>query len=150
MRDFYDGHGAHTGLASSLGTDPNVVQHQEYERPTLALVGGAHFAFCIPAFLLIDRLGRRPLLAAGAIGMGVSMAAQAAFSSWLDMSKESTPQLPLTVTSITAVLAFLGFYSSSWGVAVWVVATELVPLRYASRGSSRQLSASPEPLLTRA
>ena len=61
-----------------------------------------------------------------------------------------TPQLPLTVISIAAVLIFIGFYASSWGNVVWVVATELVPLRYASRGSSRQLSASPEPLLTRA
>ena len=73
----------------SLRTDPNVVRHQEYERPTLALVGGAHFAFCIPAFWLIDRVGRRPLLHLGAFGMGLSMAVQAILSTWLDMSKDA-------------------------------------------------------------
>lgn len=45
--------------------------------PIMAALGLTNFLFSTPAFLLIDRFGRKPLLTAGALGMAVCMLAQA-------------------------------------------------------------------------
>ena len=44
--------------------------------PTLAAIGLVNFLCTAPAFLIIDRFGRRPLLIFGALGMAVTMFTQ--------------------------------------------------------------------------
>ena len=108
-----------------------------YKMPALALVGGLHFAFCIPAFLLIDRIGRRPLLLLGAIGMGACMACQAILSIYVTPNSE--PEVLLTVFSLISTLIFIALYAT-----VSPVGSEAGGIRTATAAAAAAALASPQ------
>lgn len=91
------------------------------------LIGVINLAGTIVALFTIDRLGRRALLLGGAAGMGLALAALGfAF-------RLQPPPFELTVVCI---LAYVAFFSVSFGPGVWVYISELFPNAVRARAVS--------------
>ena len=80
------------------------------------------------AIAIIDRVGRRPLLITGSIGMTLALGtASWAFSySELVDGKASLPSPQGTIALVAANL-FVFFFALSWGPTVWVLLSEMFP-----------------------
>jgi sugar porter (SP) family MFS transporter len=83
-------------------------------------VGLVNLVFTLIALLLIDRLGRRPLLMMGTAGIAVSMGLLA----WGFRGANMEPALVLF-----SVLAFVASFALSLGPIMWVLFSEIFPNR---------------------
>ncbi|TQF66304.1 sugar porter family MFS transporter [Rhodococcus spelaei] len=87
------------------------------------------------AIAVIDRIGRKPLLLIGSVGMAVSLATAAVcFHSAVVTTNdigESVATLEGTngTVALIAANAFVFFFAFSWGPVVWVLISELFPNR---------------------
>ncbi|MBY0449986.1 MAG: sugar porter family MFS transporter [Cyanobacteria bacterium] len=82
-------------------------------------VGFVNLLFTVISMFLIDRVGRRPLLAWGSIGMALSMGV-------LGASFLPECALPIWVL-LTALLSFIACFALSMGAVVWVIISEIFP-----------------------
>jgi MFS transporter, SP family, sugar:H+ symporter len=99
------------------------------------LSGALSIAACLLAIALIDKVGRRPLLLTGSIGMAVTLGVMAAcFASGTSVGGELT--LPDGIGRIALVAAnlYVVFFNLSWGPVMWVMLGEMFPNRL--RGSA--------------
>ncbi len=91
--------------------------------------GVASIAACIAALLLIDKIGRKPLLVIGSIGMAItlSLCAMAFASGTIDA--QNTLVLPDTMGKVALVSAnlYVIFFNLSWGPVMWVMLGEMFP-----------------------
>lgn len=86
------------------------------------------------AIALVDRIGRRPILLTGSIGMGLSLGTMAiAFAS--ATGSGSSVSLPGAWGPIALVAAnvFVVCFGASWGPLVWVLLGEIFPSRIRAR-----------------
>lgn len=82
------------------------------------------------AILLVDRIGRKPLLLVGSAGMTVSLALAAyAFGHSQVQGQEVVLPFVWGAVALTAASCFVLFFALSWGVVVWVLLGEMFPLR---------------------
>lgn len=82
------------------------------------------------AILLVDRIGRKPLLLVGSAGMTVALALAAyAFGNATVQGEEVTLAFGWAVVALIAASSFVLFFALSWGVVVWVLLGEMFPLR---------------------
>ena len=81
------------------------------------------------AIRFVDRLGRRPLLTIGLIGMTASLAV-------LATGFASLSGTMLSVTAIASLMVYVCFFAFSLGPIVWVMISEIFPLRARSDGAS--------------
>lgn len=95
----------------------------------------------IVAIMLVDRIGRRPLLLVGSIGMAVSLATMAICFSTAEIV-DGKPSLAGAVGVIALIAAnlFVIFFGVSWGPVVWVLLGEMFPNRI--RGAALSLAAA--------
>jgi sugar porter (SP) family MFS transporter len=84
----------------------------------------------IPGMILVEVLGRRRLLMIGATGMAVSQLIVASVGTALPDSQVGRLVL------IVFVCIFLFFFASSWGPVVWVVTSEIHPLKVRAKAMS--------------
>lgn len=82
---------------------------------------------CIPTVLFLDRVGRRTLLLVGSVGMWLCMTTLGALvtafqSDWTHHSIEGW-------VAVSMIYLFMGIFAFSWGPCVWVISSELFPLR---------------------
>ena len=89
-------------------------------------VGLANLAFTAVGMALIDRIGRKPLLLAGALGMAAALGCIAAI---FFTGAHQGLLLPL-------LMVFIGFFSASQGAVVWVYLSEIFPPNLRSSGQS--------------
>jgi SP family xylose:H+ symportor-like MFS transporter len=80
-------------------------------------VGVANVLFTLVATFTVDRLGRKPLLIAGAAVMAVAMLALG----WLFCIHDDGR------LSLLAVVAYIAGFAFSWGPIVWVMLSEIFP-----------------------
>ena len=87
------------------------------------------------AIATVDRIGRKPLLTAGSIGMVVSLAVMAvAFSQATGSGEDiSLPQPWGTIGVIAANLYVISF-GATWGPVVWVLLGEMFPNKIRAAG----------------
>ena len=97
---------------SGIGTDASFVQ--------AVLVGLVNLAFTVLAILLVDRLGRRPLLIAGLTGIAACML----LISYGFASADMNPMIILV-----GILGFVASFAFSLGPVMWVLFSELFPNR---------------------
>lgn len=86
------------------------------------------------AIALVDRIGRKPILLVGSVGMAVSLGVMAlAFSQAHNVA--GTPELPAAWGPIALVAAnvFVVAFGASWGPVVWVLLGEMFPNRIRAR-----------------
>jgi MFS family permease len=77
----------------------------------------------VVSLALIDRLGRRPLLLIGNIGMGLSLAALS-----LSFLLNAGPEV-LKIVGVGSTFVFVAFFAISLGPVFWVMISEIYPLR---------------------
>lgn len=84
----------------------------------------------IPGMILVDILGRRHMLIIGASGMAISQLIVASVGTALPGAQ--TARLVL----IVFVCIYLFFFAASWGPVVWVVTSEIHPLKVRAKAMS--------------
>ncbi|WP_372014845.1 sugar porter family MFS transporter [Pseudoxanthomonas sp. 10H] len=92
------------------------------------LSGALSIGACIVTVLLIDKVGRKPLLWLGSVGMAVTLALVVwAFSS--GSLVDGHLQLPegMGTLALVAANAYVVFFNISWGPVMWVMLGEMFP-----------------------
>ncbi|MBH1834331.1 sugar porter family MFS transporter [Stenotrophomonas maltophilia] len=92
------------------------------------LSGALSIGACLVTVLLIDRIGRKPLLWIGSLGMSVSLAlVVVAFAS--GSLADGHLQLPgrMGTLALVAANAYVVFFNLSWGPVMWVMLGEMFP-----------------------
>ena len=87
-------------------------------------IGAVNLFFTIVALLLIDTLGRKPLMIAGAVGLAVLYILIAAF---LNVQ---------VVLSTILLLAAIGLYATSIAPVTWVLISEIFPTKVRSEATT--------------
>lgn len=102
--------------------------------------GGVSIGACIGTMLLIDRIGRKPLLLIGSIGMAITLAAMAWVFATAGKSEGGQLHLVGTAGPIALVAAnlYVIFFNLSWGPVMWVMLGEMFPNQI--RGSALAIS----------
>lgn len=102
--------------------------------------GGVSIAACIGTILLIDKIGRKPLLLIGSIGMAITLAAMAVVFSTSGKSADGNLHLVGCSGPIALVAAnlYVIFFNLSWGPVMWVMLGEMFPNQI--RGSALAVS----------
>jgi sugar porter (SP) family MFS transporter len=92
---------------------------------TISVVTGiVNILVTLVAIALVDRIGRRPILMTGSIGMAVSLAVMAlAFTQQVD----GTIQGAWGPIALVAANLFVVCFGASWGPLVWVLLGEMFP-----------------------
>ena len=86
------------------------------------------------AIALVDRIGRRPILLAGSIGMAVSLGTMAlAFASATGSGEEISLPGAWGPVALVAANVFVISFGASWGPLVWVLLGEIFPSRIRAR-----------------
>ncbi|WP_312771704.1 sugar porter family MFS transporter [Pseudoxanthomonas mexicana] len=93
------------------------------------LSGALSIGACLVTVLLIDRIGRKPLLWMGSAGMAVSLAAVVvAFASGsLDAAGKLQLSGAMGVLALVAANVYVVFFNISWGPVMWVMLGEMFP-----------------------
>jgi sugar porter (SP) family MFS transporter len=91
--------------------------------------GGLSIGACILTILTVDKIGRKPLLMIGSVGMAVTLAVVAwAFSTG---TIGDNGNLALTeqngLIALIAANAYVFFFNGSWGPVMWVMLGEMFP-----------------------
>ena len=122
-----------TGINAVLYYAPRIFERAGFTRMSAigqsTIVGFVNILFTIVAIVLVDRIGRKPLLLTAAGGMGVSLLLLgAAFRS----QAFSGPLI------LGLILLYIAFFAMAMGPIVWVVMAEIFPTRM--RGSAMAIA----------
>jgi MFS transporter, SP family, sugar:H+ symporter len=93
------------------------------------LTGLVNILATIPAIMLIDRVGRKPLLLVGSIGMTLTLGAMAAVFATAGVGPDGKPMLShiAAVFGLTAANLYIVAFAVSWGPVMWVLLGEMFP-----------------------
>ncbi|MDP3949332.1 sugar porter family MFS transporter [Microbacterium sp.] len=82
----------------------------------------------IVAILLVDKVGRRPMLLTGSIGMAVTLGMMAVAFSFGTLQDGSVvlPE-PWSLIALICANGFVVFFGATWGPLVWVLLGEMFP-----------------------
>jgi sugar porter (SP) family MFS transporter len=81
------------------------------------------------ALVLVDRLGRKPLLYAGLGGMTIALFALAVY-----FHRQAAPGPSLAIIATICLMFFITCYAFSIGPIAWIIVSEVFPLRLRGRG----------------
>lgn len=93
-------------------------------------VGITNLVFTIVAILLLDRIGRRPLLIVGTIGCIVTLAVLGTFFA------SGTLQNDFSWLALVCLIAYIASYAIGLGPVFWLMISEIFPLRVKSAAMS--------------
>ena len=104
------------------------------------LTGLVNILATIPAIVLIDRAGRKPLLLAGSAGMAVTLGVVAVVFATAGTTVNGGPLLGRTaaVAGPAAANLYIVAFAMSWGPVMWVLLGEMFPNRM--RGAALAVS----------
>ena len=93
------------------------------------LTGLVNILATIPAIMLIDRIGRKPLLLLGSVGMTVTLAAMAFVFATAAEGPDGKPMLShvAALAGLTAANLYIVAFAVSWGPVMWVLLGEMFP-----------------------
>ncbi|KAM0544674.1 hypothetical protein ACHAPJ_011735 [Fusarium lateritium] len=120
-----------TGINAILYYAPQIFGQLGLSSNTTSLlatgvVGIVMFIATVPAVLWIDRLGRKPVLAVGAVGMGICHLIIAVI---LARNIDRFDQEPAAGwAAICMVWLFVVHFGYSWGPCAWIIIAEIWPL----------------------
>ena len=103
------------------------------------LSGTISIAACLAAIALIDRIGRKPLLLIGSVGMAITLGIMA-FAFMSGSLTDGTLELSDSagLTALIAANAYVALFNFSWGPVMWVMLGEMFPNQI--RGSGLAVS----------
>lgn len=122
-----------TGINSFLQLAPTILKNAGLGSDTIAMLGntaitGLNFVVTIVALFLIDRLGRRFLLCVGTAGIVAALTYSGIIFYYMAPSELKGLLL------LAGILVFILFFAIGPGVVIWMVISELLPLRIRSSG----------------
>ena len=102
--------------------------------------GAVSIGACLITVSLIDRIGRKPLLWIGSVGMAVTLAVMAVAFSTASLDAQGALKLTDTMGTVALVAAnlYVFFFNGSWGPVMWVMLGEMFPNQI--RGSGLAIS----------
>jgi len=98
---------------------------------TSLITTGVNVAFTVVAIMLVDRVGRKPLLLVGSFGMVAMLGTLTYVFGTAPISSDGQPVLD-SGSGIVAMLAFniyVAFFAATWGPVIWVLLGEMFPNR---------------------
>ena len=104
------------------------------------LSGGLSIAACGVALALIDKVGRKPLLWVGSIGMSVTLILVTLAFTTGSLGPDGALELSesMGLLALLAANAFVLFFNGTWGPVIWVLLGEMFPNQI--RGSGLAVS----------
>jgi len=105
------------------------------------IVGGVNLAFTVVAIYTVDRIGRKPLMIVGNIGMGVCLVGLSYFA----LDQEAAIDMLVSVLGGTVspenaalgmlvfILGYIACFALSVGPVTWVILSELFPTKIRGR-----------------
>ncbi|MFQ4149612.1 sugar porter family MFS transporter [Arthrobacter sp. LAPM80] len=111
------------------------VGFQEKNSLTISVVTAVvNILVTLVAIALVDRIGRRPILLTGSIGMALSLGTMAlAFSSATGSGSNISLPGAWGPVALVAANVFVVSFGASWGPLVWVLLGEIFPSRIRAR-----------------
>lgn len=102
--------------------------------------GAVSIGACVAAVMVIDRIGRKPMLLIGSVGMVITLGVMAVLFSRADVDSVGKLTLVGSAGPITLIAAnlYVVFFNFSWGPVVWVLLGEMFPNQF--RGSALAVS----------
>jgi len=95
---------------------------------TSTIISIVNVVFTVVAIMLVDRIGRKPLLLVGSIGMAVSLGTLAiVFESAAQVAGQPSLSDTQGVVAVVALNVFVAFFAATWGPVVWVLLGEMFP-----------------------
>jgi SP family sugar:H+ symporter-like MFS transporter len=91
------------------------------------IIGVVNVGMTFVAIWLIDRVGRKPLLLTGLVGMVLSLTVLGVSS--LLLPQPSNPTDPQAIITLLCLAGFIISFAATWGPTVWVMLPEVLPLR---------------------
>ncbi|CAN1332221.1 Polyol transporter 5, partial [Linum perenne] len=113
------------------------------------VVGFTKMIFILVATILLDRIGRRPLLLSSVAGMIISLVTLGCENRIIDHTAEKVNWA--VALCISMVLAYMAFFSIGMGPITWVYSSEIFPLRLRAQGASMGVAVNrvtEEPMLS--
>ncbi|QQE10487.1 sugar porter family MFS transporter [Planctomycetota bacterium] len=94
---------------------------------TNVITGIVNISATIVAILVIDKIGRKPMLVIGSIGMAISLTTMAITFAFAAVSPDGKLSLTRTegITALTAAMIYVAFFCFSWGPVVWTLLGEI-------------------------
>lgn len=90
--------------------------------------GAVSIAACLVTITLVDKVGRKPLLWAGSIGMALTLGLMAfAFSTATQVNGQLTLSDNMGLLALLAANAYVMVFNASWGPVMWVMLGEMFP-----------------------
>ncbi|MCW8834079.1 MAG: MFS transporter, partial [Colwellia sp.] len=103
------------------------------------LSGGLSILACVITLVLIDKVGRKPFLTLGSIGMSLSLAIMVYVFANAGVDANGDLQLGSQGTlALIAANVYVFFFNMSWGPVMWVMLGEMFPNQI--RGSGLAIS----------
>lgn len=97
--------------------------------------GGVSIAACLITIFLIDKVGRKPFLVIGSIGMTVTLSLMVAAFATAEVDNQGSLILgSMGSLALISANAYVFFFNMSWGPVMWVMLGEMFPNQI--RGSS--------------
>ncbi len=124
-----------TGINSFLQYAPLILKNAGISSNAISMLGSVgigllNFIFTLVAMMLVDTVGRRPLLLMGVIGVVLS-------ECYLGCVNYFFPQLSYSgMLSLIGLLFFIIFFAIGPGVVVWLAISELFPTQIRGKGIS--------------
>lgn len=96
---------------------------------TNVISGAVSIGACFITFFLVDKIGRKPLLWFGSIGMTITLALVAYAFAGAPVDEAGKLQLSPTngLLALIAANVYVVFFNMSWGPVVWIMLGEMFP-----------------------
>jgi len=110
------------------------------------LLAAINFIFTFIAIFTVDKMGRKPLLIIGSVGMLIGflmMGLTLYFSDYSHLNSAGLPTISSTegIISLIGILLFIGSFAMSMGPIVWVILAEIFPNKIRSIAMSIAVAA---------
>jgi MFS family permease len=116
-------------IFQSLGLDGNTISLL-----ATGVVGVVNVAMTIPAIFLIDRVGRKPLLLAGSIGMFLCQVITGVIVA--KCQHDWNAHVAAGWVAVVMIWLYIANFAYSWGPASWILIAEIFPLSIRAKGTA--------------
>jgi len=99
---------------------------------TNVVTGVVNVAFTVVAILLIDRVGRKPLLLVGSLGQALMLGVMAYVFGMSAVAESGNLQMEgnMGLVALIAANAYVACFAFSWGPVMWVMLGEMFPNQF--------------------